>query len=143
MPLYEYQCPKCGRFEVIRKFSDPALLACPTCGAEIQKLASAPAIQFKGTGWYVTDYARKSGGGDGAGSSSESGAKEASKDSGSKDSASKDSGSKDSGSKDSGSKDSGSKDSASKDSKSKDTSTSAPSQTTSKDTAGTGSRSSK
>ena len=133
MPLYEYQCPKCGRFEVIRKFSDPALLACPTCGAEIQKLASAPAIQFKGTGWYVTDYARKSGGGDGAGSSSESGAKEASKDSGSKDSASKDS----------ASKDSGSKDSASKDSKSKDTSTSAPSQTTSKDTAGTGSRSSK
>ena len=60
MPLYEYQCPKCGRFEVIRKFSDPPLTACPTCGAEIQKLASAPAIQFKGTGWYITDYARKS-----------------------------------------------------------------------------------
>ena len=76
MPLYEYQCPKCGRFELIRKFSDPALTACPTCGAEIQKLASAPAIQFKGTGWYITDYARKSGGGDGARSSSESGAKE-------------------------------------------------------------------
>ncbi len=62
MPLYEYQCPKCGRFEVIRKFSDAPLTACPTCGAEVHKLASAPAIQFKGTGWYVTDYARKSSG---------------------------------------------------------------------------------
>ena len=61
MPLYEYQCPKCGRFELIRKFSDPALETCPTCGSAIQKLMSAPAIQFKGTGWYVTDYARKDG----------------------------------------------------------------------------------
>ena len=58
MPLYEYQCPKCGRFEVIRKFSDKPLKKCPTCGRAIQKLASAPAIQFKGTGWYVTDYAK-------------------------------------------------------------------------------------
>lgn len=64
MPLYEYQCPQCGRFEVIRKFSDAPLSACPTCGREIQKLPSAPAIQFKGSGWYVTDYARKSPGGD-------------------------------------------------------------------------------
>ena len=62
MPLYEYQCPKCGRFEVIRKFSDPALKKCPTCGKAVQKLASAPAIQFKGAGWYVTDYAKKSSG---------------------------------------------------------------------------------
>jgi putative FmdB family regulatory protein len=61
VPLYEYQCPKCGRFEVIRKFSDPPLEACPTCGSAIQKLMSAPAIQFKGTGWYITDYARKDG----------------------------------------------------------------------------------
>lgn len=61
MPLYEYQCPKCGRFELIRKFSDPALTTCPTCGAAVQKLLSAPAIQFKGTGWYITDYARKDG----------------------------------------------------------------------------------
>ena len=122
MPLYEYQCPNDGRFEVIRKFSDPPLTACPTCGAEIQKLASAPAIQFKGTGWYITDYARKSGGGDGAKSSSESGAKEGSKDSGSKDAGSKDSGSKDSGSKDS---------------------SSTPSKTASKDTAATGSGSTK
>jgi putative FmdB family regulatory protein len=64
VPLYEYQCETCGRFEVIRKFSDEPLIACPTCGKEIQKLASAPAIQFKGTGWYVTDYAKKSSGGD-------------------------------------------------------------------------------
>ena len=62
MPLYEYQCPKCGRFEVIRKFSDEPLTTCPTCGAEVQKMPSAPAIQFKGTGWYITDYARKGGG---------------------------------------------------------------------------------
>ena len=61
MPLYEYQCGRCGRFEVIRKFSDEPLTKCPTCGAEIQKLMSAPAIQFKGTGWYITDYARKDG----------------------------------------------------------------------------------
>jgi putative FmdB family regulatory protein len=66
VPLYEYQCPKCGRFEVIRKFSDAPLSACPTCGREVQKLLSAPAIQFKGSGWYVTDYARKSSGGDSA-----------------------------------------------------------------------------
>jgi len=67
LPLYEYQCPKCGRFELIRKFSDAALATCPTCGSEVQKLFSAPAIQFKGTGWYITDYARKS---DGKGDSS-------------------------------------------------------------------------
>ena len=64
MPLYEYQCGRCGRFEVIRKFSDAPLEACPTCGQEVQKLPSAPAIQFKGTGWYITDYARKSSGGE-------------------------------------------------------------------------------
>jgi putative FmdB family regulatory protein len=61
VPLYEYQCPTCGRFEVIRKFSDEPLLACPTCGQAVQKLLSSPAFQFKGTGWYVTDYARKGG----------------------------------------------------------------------------------
>jgi putative FmdB family regulatory protein len=60
LPLYEYQCPACGRFELIQKFSDAPLTACPTCGQEVQKLLSAPSFQFKGTGWYVTDYARKS-----------------------------------------------------------------------------------
>ena len=63
MPLYEYQCARCGRFEIIQKFSDDPLRTCPTCGDEVQKMPSAPAIQFKGTGWYITDYARKGGGG--------------------------------------------------------------------------------
>ena len=60
MPLYEYQCDDCGkRFERIRKFSDPPLdEPCPKCGGPIQKLLSSPAIQFKGKGWYVTDYAK-------------------------------------------------------------------------------------
>jgi putative FmdB family regulatory protein len=104
VPLYEYQCARCGRFEVIRKFSDSPLLTCPTCGGEIQKLFSAPAIQFKGTGWYITDYARKSDSGKdtsgkaGEGSSTSSGSKDGG--SGSKD-AGKESGS---GSKDAGTK---------------------------------------
>ena len=60
MPLYEYQCDDCEhRFELIRKFSDEPVKTCPSCGGHVQKLASSPAIQFKGTGWYVTDYARK------------------------------------------------------------------------------------
>ena len=60
MPLYEYQCEECGdRFERIRKFSDPPLdEPCPKCGGPIRKLISSPAIQFKGKGWYVTDYAK-------------------------------------------------------------------------------------
>jgi len=62
VPLYEYECSECGRFERIQKFSDPALDVCPTCGGRVQKLLSAPAIQFKGTGWYITDYARKGNG---------------------------------------------------------------------------------
>jgi len=66
MPLYEYQCDSCGRrFELIRKFSDPPLTTCPTCGADgVRKLISSPAFQFKGSGWYVTDYAKKSGDGE-------------------------------------------------------------------------------
>jgi len=67
LPLYEYHCPKDGTFELVRKFSDPPLEACPTCAGPIEKLVSAPAIQFKGTGWYITDYARKSTGGEAAG----------------------------------------------------------------------------
>ena len=63
MPLYEYQCDACGhRFEHIQKFSDPLLTVCPECGDAIRKLVSSPAIQFKGTGWYVTDYAKKDSG---------------------------------------------------------------------------------
>ena len=63
MPLYEYQCDACGkRFEIIQKFSDPAPEACKVCGkGPVHRLMSSPAIQFKGTGWYITDYAKKSG----------------------------------------------------------------------------------
>jgi putative FmdB family regulatory protein len=93
LPLYEYQCGRCGRFEIIQKFSDAPLSVCPTCGEEVQKLLSAPAIQFKGTGWYITDYARKSSGGGEAGS--KDGGKAASSTDGSKDGGSKDGGSKD------------------------------------------------
>jgi putative FmdB family regulatory protein len=64
MPLYEYQCKKCKhRFEKIRQFSDPPLKKCPECGGAVEQLLSAPAVQFKGSGWYVTDYARKPEGG--------------------------------------------------------------------------------
>ena len=60
MPLYEYQCEACAhRFERIQKFSDPLLTNCPRCDGSVRKLVSSPAIQFKGTGWYVTDYAGK------------------------------------------------------------------------------------
>lgn len=61
MPLYEYECENEGgrRFEVIQKFSDAALTTCPDCGGPVRRLISSPAIQFKGTGWYITDYARK------------------------------------------------------------------------------------
>jgi putative FmdB family regulatory protein len=66
MPIYEYKCRKCGKqFEVSQKMSEKALTRCPTCRGEVYRLISAPALQFKGTGWYVTDYARKgSGNGD-------------------------------------------------------------------------------
>jgi putative FmdB family regulatory protein len=62
MPLYEYECDACGqRFEKIRKFSDPPLEVCAKCGkGPVHKLLSSPAIQFKGSGWYITDYAKKS-----------------------------------------------------------------------------------
>lgn len=61
MPLYEYKCKKCGKtVEKIQKFSDAPLTTCEFCGGELERLLSSPAIQFKGSGWYVTDYARKS-----------------------------------------------------------------------------------
>ena len=62
MPLYEYECRKCKhRFEKIQKFSDRPEKKCPKCGGPLEKVISAAAVQFKGTGWYVTDYAKKSG----------------------------------------------------------------------------------
>lgn len=60
MPLYEYQCDACAhRFEVIQKFSDAPIEVCPKCGGAVKKLLSSPAIQFKGSGWYITDYAKQ------------------------------------------------------------------------------------
>lgn len=60
MPLYEYQCVQCGeRVEIIQRLSDPPHTECEACGGEMKKLMSAPAIQFKGSGWYKTDYAAK------------------------------------------------------------------------------------
>jgi putative FmdB family regulatory protein len=88
MPLYEYECDRCAhRFEVIhQKFSDPPITVCPTCGGSVHKLFSSPAIQFKGSGWYITDYARagksdasKSGAGEGGSDASASEAKGESK----------------------------------------------------------------
>jgi putative FmdB family regulatory protein len=60
VPLYEYQCKKCKhKFEKIQKFSDPPIRKCPECGSPVEKVMHAPNVQFKGTGWYVTDYGGK------------------------------------------------------------------------------------
>ncbi len=113
MPLYEYECKKCGhRFEKIQKFSDKMVKKCPECGGQVEQMISAPAVQFKGTGWYVTDYAKK-GSSAGSSSSSDSGSKDKSEDKSKSDSSSKDSSPKDSSSKES-SKASSSKESSPK-----------------------------
>jgi len=60
MPIYEYECGRCQhRFELIQKFSDKQVRKCPECGGRVERLISPPAIRFKGTGWYVTDYGNK------------------------------------------------------------------------------------
>ena len=124
MPLYEYQCEKCGhRFEKIQKFSDRMVKKSPECGGKVEQMISAPAVQFKGSGWYVTDYAHKShapssdGGKD---SKKESKSEGSSKDGSSRESSSREGSSKDSSAKESSSSDSSSKESSSKDSSSKD-----------------------
>ncbi len=90
MPIYEYQCKKCKhKFEKIQKFSERRVKKCPECGGPVEQLPSAPAVQFKGSGWYVTDYARKGASGDS--SSSESGSSDGSKSSESSDSKKSDS----------------------------------------------------
>jgi putative FmdB family regulatory protein len=68
VPLYEYRCKSCKhQFEKIQKFSDDPIRVCPQCGQEsVEQLLSAPAVQFKGSGWYVTDYARKPSAAEGA-----------------------------------------------------------------------------
>ena len=75
MPLYEYRCEACGeRFEVIQKFSDPAPEACEKCGkGPVLRQQSSPAIQFKGSGWYITDYAQKGKSGGDSGTSAKTG----------------------------------------------------------------------
>ncbi|MGD0825099.1 MAG: zinc ribbon domain-containing protein [Terriglobales bacterium] len=78
MPNYEYLCKKCGhRFEEIRKFSDRHPRKCPECGGVLEQVISAPAVQFKGSGWYVTDYAKKGASSSSASSEGDSGSKEA------------------------------------------------------------------
>jgi len=117
MPLYEYECKKCGhRFEKIQKFSDRMVKKCPECGGQVEQMISAPAVQFKGSGWYVTDYAKKSS------SQGSSGGDSSSQDSSSRDSSSKDSKKEEKGKSDSSSKDSSSKESSSKESSSKESS---------------------
>jgi len=75
MPLYEYECKKCHhRFERIQKFSDPHVKKCPDCKGPVEQVVSAPAVQFKGSGWYVTDYPKKSSG-NSSSSNGESGSK--------------------------------------------------------------------
>ena len=60
MPVYEYQCEKCGhRVEIIQKFSDPPLTECPKCKGSLSKVFAPSALQFKGSGWYITDYSQK------------------------------------------------------------------------------------
>jgi len=77
MPLYVYECDACGhRFEKIQKFSDSPLETCPQCGGTLHKVITSPAFQFKGTGWYVTDYAKKDSSGGGKDGPKESGGSE-------------------------------------------------------------------
>jgi putative FmdB family regulatory protein len=114
MPLYEYECKKCGhRFEKIQKFSDKMIKKCPDCGAAVEQVISAPAVQFKGSGWYVTDYAKKSHapGPSGAGDSA---SKDKKDDKSNSDSQSKDRSSKESSSKEGSSKESPAKGTSSK-----------------------------
>lgn len=66
MPIYEYQCQKCGTFELTQRITEKALSRCPTCKGKVKKLISNTSFQLKGTGWYITDYARKDKGANGA-----------------------------------------------------------------------------
>jgi putative FmdB family regulatory protein len=119
MPLYEYECKKCGhRFEKIQLYSAKMVKKCPECGGQVEQMISAPAVQFKGSGWYVTDYAKKSSS-PGSSGSNDSSAKEKKDDKPKSDGGSKDSSPKESSSKESSSKESST---SSKDSSSKETS---------------------
>ena len=117
MPLYEYKCLKCGRLtEKIESVAGPHLKKCPHCGGKVESVITAPAIKFKGSGWYVTDYAGKStDGGSKEGKPAADGNDASSKDATAKES--KDGGSKEAGSKDSSAKDTSSRESSSKEKK--------------------------
>jgi putative FmdB family regulatory protein len=120
VPLYEYACLKCGRHtDKIEPVSGPHLKKCPHCGGKVESVITAPAIKFKGSGWYVNDYAATPNSGEGKKSEGAAGDAKETNDSASKDSSSKDSGSKDSSSKDLSGKDGSSKESTVKDSKGK------------------------
>ena len=117
MPLYEYECKKCHhRFEKIQKFSDRMVKKCPDCGGPVEQMISAPAVQFKGSGWYVTDYAKKS---SAQSSADGSGADGSGKDSKKEDKSRSESSSKEGSSKEGSSKEVSSKESGSKESFSK------------------------
>lgn len=76
MPIYEYQCKKCGQFETMQKITDRPLTRCPTCQSKVTKLMSNTSFQLKGSGWYITDYGRKgSTGGDSSSKESKAEAK--------------------------------------------------------------------
>ena len=112
MPLYEYECKKCHhRFEKIQKFSDRMVKKCPDCGGPVEQMISAPSVQFKGSGWYVTDYAKKS---SAQSSSDGSGTDSKKEDKPKSESSSKEGSSKEGSSKEVSSKESGSKESFSK-----------------------------
>ena len=112
MPLYEYECKKCGhRFEKIQKFSDKMVKKCPECGGQVEQMISAPAVQFKGSGWYVTDYAKKT---SSAGSSGDGASKDKKEEKPKSEGPSKDSSPKESSSKESASKESSSKETSRK-----------------------------
>ncbi len=114
MPLYEYKCLKCGRHtEKIEPVAGPHLKKCPHCGGKVESVVTAPAIKFKGSGWYVTDY---------AGKSPDGGSKESKPASDSKESSGKESSGKDSAAKDGSGTEAAGKDSAGKETASKETS---------------------
>ena len=73
MPIYEYQCQKCSTFEITQRITEKSLTKCPTCKGKVKKLISNTSFQLKGTGWYVTDYARKGKNGESKGDSKSEG----------------------------------------------------------------------
>jgi putative FmdB family regulatory protein len=116
VPLYEYECLKCGRHtDKIEPVAGPHLKKCPHCGGKVESVITAPAIKFKGSGWYVTDYAGKSTDGGSKENQPAAEGKDGGKDAGAKDS--KDGGGKEAAGKDSSPKETRSKESSSKEKK--------------------------